>query len=83
MGIRPFSWGHFGIVPDPPEPPEDQEPTLEVGDWIKCRDKEDMVATMYELLKEGYDTDFRYERHGLRGLWLEITAIEREVNDGD
>jgi len=22
MGIRPKSYGHFGIVPDPPEPPE-------------------------------------------------------------
>lgn len=22
MGIRPFSWGNFGIIPDPPEPPE-------------------------------------------------------------
>lgn len=22
MGIRPFSWGKFGIVPDPPEPIE-------------------------------------------------------------
>ena len=22
MGVHPFSYGNFGIVPDPPEPPE-------------------------------------------------------------
>ena len=78
MGYRPFSYGQFGRVPDPPEPPEDQEQELQVGDWIRCHDKEDMVETFIDLQAEGIDSDFRYERFGQKGLWLEITAVERK-----
>lgn len=42
MGIRPFSYGQFGRVPDPPEPPE-----LSTDDFVRLclmdeyRDNED------------------------------------------
>ena len=33
---------------------------LQVGDTIKCHEKEDMVNTMTELEKEDIHTDFLY-----------------------
>lgn len=45
---------------------------MNVGDTIKCRDKDDMVDTMVELAKEGIETDFLYEKDGVKGLWLEV-----------
>lgn len=78
MGYRPFSYGQFGRVPDPPEPPEDLGDKLHIGDWIRCHDKEDMVSTMMELAEAGVDTDFRYERGGKKGLWLEILEVHDE-----
>lgn len=64
----------FGRIPDPPEPP-DQEPELQVGDWIECRDKEDMVDAFQSLMDEDIETDFRYEHNGVKGLWLEVIAV--------
>ena len=76
--IRLSNEGMFGKVPSPPEPPEDQDQELQVGDWIRCHDKDDMVETFMALVKEGIDSDFRYERFGQKGIWLEITAVEGE-----
>lgn len=45
---------------------------MNVGDTIKCRDKDDMVDTMVELAKDGIETDFLYEKDGVKGLWLEV-----------
>lgn len=68
------AWGH---VPDPPEPPEPSEEydSLEVGDWVRCKDRDDMLNTMHDLIMEGIETDFRYERHGQKGLWLEVIKV--------
>ena len=43
------------------------------GDTIKCHDEEEILYLMKELEKEGYETDFLFEKDGEKGLWLEIT----------
>lgn len=48
---------------------------LAVGDTIQCRDKEDLVDTMHELMKLGIETDFKFEKDGERGLWLVVEKI--------
>lgn len=45
MGFRPFSWGNFGCVPDPPEPWEcngvfDENICSLCSDYEKCKDAE-------------------------------------------
>ena len=50
---------------------------INVGDTIKCADKDDMVNTMLELSKCGVETDFVYEKDGEQGLWLEVLKIEK------
>ena len=41
--------------------------------YIKCVDKNDMEATAYQLWEElRVDTDYCYEKDGVRGFWLEI-----------
>lgn len=49
---------------------------LNIGDTIRCRDKDDMVDYMMALAKEGVETDFQYEMKGRRGYWLVVTGIE-------
>lgn len=53
---------------------------LSIGDTIECKDADDMINTMYDLLGCGIETDFLYEKDGKLGLWLIITKIEREEN---
>lgn len=48
---------------------------MKVGDTIKCRNKADMVETMYQLQREGIETDFMYEKDGVKGLWLEVLKV--------
>lgn len=65
----------FGRLPDPPEPPEG-DPQLQVGDWIECRDKYDMVDTMMRLADEDIEAEYRYRKDGKEGYWLEVISIE-------
>ena len=51
---------------------------LQVGDTIKCHDKEEMVTLMTELAKENITTDFMYEKDGKKGLWLVVERIGRK-----
>lgn len=55
-----------------------RENKLKVGDYIKCRDKADMVEAMYQLQREGIETDFIYERDGKKGLWLEVVKVIKD-----
>jgi hypothetical protein len=48
---------------------------LHVGDCIKCKDRDDMINTMHDLIMEGIETEFKYERHGQKGLWLEVIKV--------
>lgn len=48
---------------------------LAVGDTIQCRDKEDLVDTMQELMELGIETDFKFEKDGKHGLWLVVEKI--------
>ena len=48
---------------------------LHVGDLIGCRDKDDMADTSRALAEEGIETDFVYEKNGIKGLWLEVIKI--------
>ena len=45
---------------------------LKKGDTIKCHDEEEIIYLSTVLEKEGYTTDFLYEKDGEKGLWLEI-----------
>ncbi len=54
-----------------------QKKGLRAGDFIKCHDENDMVATMQELSKHNIETDFVYEHFGQKGLWLQVTKIGR------
>lgn len=45
---------------------------LNVGDTIQCSDRDELLAIDQELIKEGYQTDFMYEKDGEKGLWLVI-----------
>lgn len=51
---------------------------LQVGDTIKCHDKEEMVDLMTELEKENITTDFMYEKDGEKGLWLVVERIGKK-----
>ena len=46
---------------------------MELGDTIRCHDKDDMVKTMMDLAKDGIETDFLYEKDGEKGFWLVVT----------
>ena len=50
---------------------------LKVGDTIKCANKEDCIRTHDDLQKNGIQTDFMYEKDGVKGLWLEVMKIEK------
>lgn len=45
------------------------QPKLNVGDTIECRDA---IRMSKELLEAGIYTDFLYYKDGKRGLWLEV-----------
>lgn len=53
------------------------KPSLNVGDTIKCRDKEDAVDVMVALAQDSIETDFLYEKDGQKGFWLEVTKIQK------
>lgn len=48
------------------------QPKLNVGDTIECRDADDATRMSKELLEAGIYTDFLYYKDGKRGLWLEV-----------
>lgn len=50
---------------------------MKTGDTIKCRNAEDMINTMYDLAKQGIETDFMYEKDGVKGLWLVVTKGDK------
>ena len=50
---------------------------LKVGDTIKCANKEDLPNTHNDLAENGIQTDFMYEKGGVKGLWLEVMKIEK------
>lgn len=50
---------------------------LKEGDVIECRDTDDCIDTMKELARVGIETEFMYEYKGAKGLWLEVTKIEK------
>lgn len=52
------------------------DPTLQVGDFIRCKDRDDMLNTMHDLIFEGINTDFVYKHNGQSGLWLEVISID-------
>jgi len=51
---------------------------LKKGDTIQCRDPEDLANAFMELSKAGVDVDFRYEKDGKKGYWLEVLADEKK-----
>ena len=49
---------------------------VSVGDFIKCKDRADLINTMHDLIMEGIETDFRYTHNGENGLWLEVMKVD-------
>lgn len=47
------------------------------GDTIKCSSSDEAVDLMDELLREGYNTDFLYEKDGEKGLWIAILGVPK------
>lgn len=39
---------------------------MKVGDTIKCKDSEDMINVMYDLNRKGIETDFLFEKDGVK-----------------
>ena len=52
--------------------------TLKKGDFIKCRDKDDLIYVMEQLQKEGIETDFCYHHKNEDGYWLEVTKVDKQ-----
>ena len=52
------------------------ESAFQVGDFIRCKDRDDMLNTMHDLIFEGINTEFIYEHNGQSGLWLEVISID-------
>lgn len=50
--------------------------TAQVGDTIKCNDKDEMLQVMTNLAKQGIFTDFMYEKDGMKGYWLVVERIK-------
>lgn len=50
----------------------------QVGDTIKCHDKDELVRVMGELVKQGIYTDFLLEKNGIKGFWLVVERVEDE-----
>ena len=50
---------------------------LKKGDTIKWSSSDEAVDLMDELLHDGYDADFLYEKDGEKGLWLEILEVPK------
>lgn len=50
---------------------------LKVEDTIKCANKEDLLNNHNDLAENGIQTDFMYEKGGVKGLWLEVMKIEK------
>ena len=50
--------------------------TAQIGDTIKCHDREELVRVTAELLKQGIYTDFILEKNGLEGFWLVVERVE-------
>ena len=55
-----------------------KEPGLQVGDTIRCPDKDEMVNISMELDNEGIDNDFLYEKDGQKGLWLVVVDFKKQ-----
>ena len=53
---------------------------MKKGDTIKCHDPDEMIDMMHELIRNGIESDFMYEKDGEKGLWLVITRVGRRSN---
>ena len=50
---------------------------LQIGDTIKCHDKNDLIDTMKSLQKEGIYCDFMFLKDGNKGYWLIVEGSEK------
>ena len=61
MGYRPFSWGHFGAVPDPDifecSGDFDEEVCCNCSDYMKCKKLEEEFIDDFEKLAYLEGTD--------------------------
>ena len=52
---------------------------INIGDFIKCHNKDEMIDLVSDLLDEGFETDFCYEKDGEKGYWLEVLDYSGET----
>ena len=50
---------------------------LQIGDTIKCHDKNGLIDTMESLQKEGIYCDFMFLKDGKKGYWLIVEGSEK------
>lgn len=43
------------------------------GDYIKCSSADETIRVMQDLAQEDVETDFVYEKDGVKGFWLIVT----------
>lgn len=53
--------------------------SLNIGDFIQCHDKDEMIDLVSDLLDEGFEADFCYEKDGEKGYWLEVLDYSGET----
>lgn len=61
------------------EPTETSE-IYRVGDTIEFIDTHECVNFMMDLARQGVQTDFVYQKDGVKGLWLIVTEVENGTN---
>lgn len=54
---------------------------LKVGDVIRCRDKQDMIVTDYDLCAAGYGTEYIYKINGEDVLAIEIRKLPEKKEE--
>lgn len=52
---------------------------INIGDYIKCHDKDEMFDIMDQLSKVGYESDFVFTKDGEKGYWLEVLDYSGDV----
>ena len=48
---------------------------MKKGDYIKCSSADEMIQVMQDFAQEDIETDFVYEKYGVKGFGLVVTKL--------
>lgn len=48
---------------------------LKNGDYIECKNQDEMVVLHYGLKDEHIRTEYVYEKDGKKGFWLKVKRV--------